>query len=334
MKRILPLLVLILISLQLNAQNFEQPSIKKMKWGSNLKINLQLSNDSSYILDVNQLPHSDSKYGETRNEYTYYQTRLSENFVEQLKNMKIKEELKTDSGRVVPSTDKTLWSALHNSIGGGWAHFMNCLLYALEKNYLQLTAPLMERPETNWKPSPVTESYRRTKKWDYYAPVNQRYAQKEYKIRKNHGSLNRLKDLPEDFIQLFEETGNWKYRRMKKKDEKKKLAKIDLVKLLLGANYLGKTQIQYIKTMVLKAVNDYSKDQLPSIIIFDNFNAAVAMSLNEKGYEVDHIVFSDAKKISEVTKKERRNQIMAIVDNINNVNKKIFQKRLENYYEK
>jgi hypothetical protein len=121
---------------------------------------------------------------------------------------------------------------------------------------------------------------------------------------------------------------------MKKKDEKKKLAKIDLVKLLLGANYLGKTQIQYIKTMVLKAVNDYSKDQLPSIIIFDNFNAAVAMSLNETGYEVDHIVFSDAKKISEVTKKERRNQIMAIVDNINNVNKKIFQKRLENYYEK
>ncbi len=333
MKRTILLLSAVVFTLNLHGQHIKQPDIKNMKWGSNLKINLQLSNDSSYILDVNQLPHSDSKYGEKRNQYTYYPARLSETFIEQLKNIKIENEQKPDSNQTI-SADKTLWSALHNSIGGGWAHFINCLLYALEKNYLQLTAPLMKRPETNWKPSPVTESYRRTKKWDYYAPVNQRYAQKEYKIRKNQGNLNRLNDVPEDFIELFKETGNWKYRRMKKKEEKKKLARIDMVKLLLGANYLGKTQIQYIKTMVLKAVNDYSKDQLPSIIIFDNFNAAVAMSLNETGYEVDHIVFSDAKKISEMTKKERRSQIMAIVENINNVNKKIFRKRLENYFEK
>lgn len=332
MKRTILLLSAVIFTLHLHGQNIKQPDIKKMKWGSNLKINLQLSNDSSYILDVNQLPHSDSKYGEERNQYTYYPARLSESFIKQLKEMKIENEQKPDSNQTI-STDKTLWSALHNSIGGGWVHFINCLLYSLGKNYLQLTAPLMKRPETNWKPNPVTESYRRTRKWEYYVPVNQRHAHKEYKIRKKNNELNRLKDVPDDFIKLFLETGNWKYKRIKKKEEKEKLSMINLVKLLLGANYLGDAQIQYIKTMVLKAINDYSKDQLPSIIIFDNFNAAVAMSLDESGYEVDRIVFSDAKKISEMTKKERRTQIAAIVDNINKVNKKIFQKRLESYYE-
>jgi hypothetical protein len=119
---------------------------------------------------------------------------------------------------------------------------------------------------------------------------------------------------------------------MQKKGQTKKLARIDLVKLILGANYLGKPQIKYIKTQVLKAVNDYSKDRLPSVIIFDNFNAAVAMSLNEAGYKVEKIVFKDAKRITRNTKIERRNQIRAIVDNINQVNKKLFRKRLKSHY--
>jgi hypothetical protein len=84
--------------------------------------------------------------------------------------------------------------------------------------------------------------------------------------------------------------------------------------------------------MVLKAVNQYSKNYLPSVIIFENFNAAVAMSLNETGYRIDKIVFSDAKRISREAKIERRKKINAIVDNINEVNKKLFQERLEEQY--
>jgi hypothetical protein len=80
-------------------------------------------------------------------------------------------------------------------------------------------------------------------------------------------------------------------------------------------------------------VNDYSKNQLPSVIIFDNFNAAVAMSLDETGYRIDKIVFSDAKTISRGTKIERRQKINAIVDNINDVNKKLFRDILKSYFQ-
>jgi len=206
-------------------------------------------------------------------------------------------------------------------------------LYAIEKDYLDLKAPLMKRPETNWKPSPKTESYKRTRKWDYYVPVNQRHAHREYKKRKADEELGEIRDVPREFIRLFRETGNWEYKRMNRKGKKRQIARIDLVKLLLGSYYLGKPQIKYIKTMVLKAVNDYSKDRLPSVIIFDNFHAAVAMSLDETGYRVDRIVFNDAKQISRETKIQRRRQINSIVDNINQVNKQLFRKRLESHYQ-
>jgi hypothetical protein len=311
----------------------QQPSIRSMEWGANLKISLELSNDSTYLLDVDQLPHSNRQYGQSSDQYTYYPVRLSEDFIAQLKEIPITEPDSTGVEESSMAANKTLWSALHNLIGGGWPHFINTLLYALEQGYLDLQAPLMERPQTGWKPSPMTESYRRTRKWDYYVPVNQRHAHKEYKRRKADGQLAEIRDVPDDFLRLFRETGNWKYKRMIKKEERKQLARIDLVKLLLGSYYLGKPQIQYVKTMVLKAVNDYSKDHLPSVIIFDNFNAAVAMSLNETGYRVDKIVFSDAKRIARQTKIERREKINAIVDNINEVNKKLFRSRLQSHYQ-
>ena len=304
-----------------------------MEWGANLKISLELSNDSTYLLDVNQLPHSNRQYGQPSDQYTYYPVRLSEDFIAQLKKIPISEPDSTHIGETPQVADKTLWSALHNLIGGGWPHFINTLLYSMERGYLDLRAPLMERPNTRWKPSPMTESYRRTRKWDYYAPVNQRHAHKEYKRRKSDGQLGEIRDVPDDFLRLFRETGNWKYKRMIKKEEHKQVARIDLVKLLLGSYYLGKPQIQYIKTMVLKAVNDYSRDHLPSVIIFDNFHAAVAMSLNETGYRVDKIVFSDAKRIARQTKIERREKINAIIDNINQVNKKLFRSRLQSHYQ-
>jgi len=327
---VLVLFLLIAGSATVDAQ---QPSIRSMEWGSNLKISLELSNDSTYLLDVDQLPHSSRQYGQPNDQYTYYPVRLSEDFIAQLKQIPIGDPDSTDVEEAGEGVDKTLWSALHNLIGGGWPHFINTLLYSLERGYLDLRAPLMERPRTGWKPSPVTESYRRTRKWDYYVPVNQRHAHKEYNKRKAEDQLAEIRDVPETFIRLFRETGNWKYKRMIKKDEQKEVARIDLVKLLLGSYYLGRPQIQYIKTMVLKAVNDYSRDHLPSVIIFDNFHAAVAMSLNESGYRVDKIVFSDAKRISRQTKIERRERINAIVDNINQVNKKLFRSRLQSHYQ-
>ena len=250
----------------------QQASIRSMEWGSNLKISLELSNDSTYLLDVDQLPHSSRQQGQPNNQYTYYPVRLSEDFIAQLKEIPIDEADSLAVKGTEQVVDKTLWSALHNLIGGGWPHFINTLLYSLERGYLDLRAPLMERPNTGWKPSPMTKSYRRTRKWDYYVPVNQRHAHKEYKKRKAGGQLGEIRDVPDEFIRLFRETGNWKYKRLIRKDRRKKVARIDLVKLLLGSYYLGKPQIQYIKTMVLKAVNDYSRDHLPSVIIFDNFH--------------------------------------------------------------
>ncbi len=325
------LLICFLVSASFITQAQEKMRIRSMEWGSNLKINLKLSNDSSYILDVNQLHHTDKRYGQEFNNYTYYPARLSDEFVNHLKKIKLKEiDDSPDSTKEV--SYNTLWSSLHHLIGGGWAHFINAILFSLEKDYLKLQAPLMKRPETNWKPKPKTESYKRTKKWDYYVPVNQRYARKEYKIKKQKGELENLKDMPEEFVTLFLETNNWEYKRMKKKEEKKKLAKIDLIKLLVGANYLGKAQIEYIKTMVMKAINDYAKNELPSVIIFSNFNAAVAMSLDEQGYQVEKIVFNDEEEISEELKQDRSRKIRAIVDNINQVNKAVFQERLKKYY--
>ena len=108
--------------------------------------------------------------------------------------------------------------------------------------------------------------------------------------------------------------------------------KSTLIKILVGANYLGETQIKYIKSMVLKSMVDYTEDQLPSVIIFDNFNAAAAMSLNEAGYQIDRIVFADEKHISEETKTSRTNQISLIINQINAVNKEVFQEKLKSYY--
>ncbi|MFW5963008.1 MAG: hypothetical protein ACOCRW_01315 [Bacteroidota bacterium] len=309
-----------------------QPGIKSMEWGSNLKINLQLTNDSSYTLNVDTLYQTDQTVGRRSKKYTHYPARLSEEFITQLEQIEIDSFNVSDNKTSdVDVTGATLWSSLHHLIGGEWAHFTNTILYALEKNYLQLKAPLMKRPETNWRPSPMTESYKRTRKWAYYVPVDQRLAQKEYKIQKKNDELGALKDVPNEFIELFLETNNREYGRMKERNEKEQIAKIDLVKLLVGAKYLSTVQIDYIKTMVMKAINEHSKKELPSIIIFNNFNAAVAMSLNENGYKAEKITFND-KNIPETQRQEREKAIRTIVDNINKTNKELFKKRLESYY--
>ncbi|HKK62168.1 MAG TPA: hypothetical protein VJ951_06395, partial [Bacteroidales bacterium] len=91
---------------------------------------------------------------------------------------------------------------------------------------------------------------------------------------------------------------------------------------------------KYIKNRVLKAMSRYSVNQLPSVIILDDFNAAVAMSLDETGYQVQKIVFRDQEQLSEYEMKERKKTIRALIHEINEVNKEVFQKSLKKYYQK
>jgi len=303
--------------------------VQQMKWDKDFQIHITLANDSNYILDIKELHHTQVIENST-NSFTYLPTRLDNTFVEKLKLSAVDTNLVNN--KEVINSGKTLWSALHSSLGGGWVHFVNCVLYSLETGYLDVTAPLMKRPETNWKPKPITESYKRTRKWEYYVPVNQKLAIKEYKIKKSKNELGHLVDVPQEFITLFLNTSQSDYEKMKLEKRKREFAKIDLIKILVGANYLGETQIKYIKSMVLKAMVDYANNQLPSVIIFDNYNAAVAMSLNEAGYQIDKVIFADERFISIETRLDRVNKINLIVNQINEVNKEVFQQKLKSYY--
>ena len=322
-------LVIICICLMVSFRFVYSQGIENMKWDKDFQIHITLANDSNYILDIKELHHTNIA-DDGSSSFTYLPTRLGNEFVEKLKYSEL------DTGIInnvsISENNKTLWSALHTSIGGGWVHFVNCVLYSLETGYLDITAPLMIRPESNWKPKPMTESFKRTKKWKYYVPVDQKLAVKEYEIKKSNNNLGHLNDVPEEFINLFLKTKQSDYEQMKMKLMKRDKAKIDMIKVLVGANYLGETQIKYIKSMVLKSIADYSDDQLPSVIIFDNFNAAVAMSLNEIGYQIDKIVFVDERFISIETRLERVNRINSIVNQINEVNKDVFQQKLKSYY--
>ena len=322
-------LIIICISLFAGFQFVYSQGIEKMQWDNDFQIHISLANDSNYILDIKELHHTNiAKDASTS--FTYLPTRLENEFVQKLKQTKV--DTAIINKEVYSESNKTLWSALHNSLGGGWVHFVNCLLYSLERGYLDITAPLMRRPESNWKPKPMTKSYKRTKKWEYYVPVDQKLAVKEYKIKKSNNNLAHLNDVPKEFIDLFLTTNQSGYEQLELNLRKRDKAKIDIIKILVGANYLGETQIKYIKSMVLKAMVDYAEEQLPSVIIFDNFNAAVAMSLNETGYQVDKIVFADERFISIETRLERVNQINLIVNQINKVNKEVFQQKLKSYY--
>lgn len=333
MKRFLFVLFIVLfVNLYISAQQKSEPVlIERMSWGKDLKIYIELSNDSNYILDIKELPHSQAITDSTNNQFTYYPVRLGSDFIDKLKQKEYSSDYDTLSTQTQIS-HKTLWSALHNSIGGGWIHFVNCLLFALETDNLSITAPLMQRPESNWKPNPMTESFKRTRKWDYYVPVTQKEAIKEYKLKKSEKGLGHINDLPTEFVDLFLSTNEKEYQKMKQDGKKRELAKIDMIKILLGSNYLGETQIKYIKSMVQKAVTKYAENQLPSVVIFDNFNAAVALILNEKGYNIEKIVFAKEKDISPIEIENRIIVITDIIEKINETNKELFQQKLKNYY--
>ena len=333
MKKLILLFIGLVYIQILFAQNDLQPQpISDMKWGLDYNIHIKLSNDSNYIFDVSALYHSKAGINDSLNEVTYYPVSLDRDFVNQLKNNKIDSDVDTSYNKKDSISNATLWSALHSSIGGGWIHFLNCMLYSLESQKLSVSAPLMTRIKSEWRPRPMTESFKRTRKWEYYVPVNQKCAIKEYKIRKRKAQLADINSVPPDFIELFLKTNNKKYNQLKKNRKYNKLAKIDLIKILLGANYLSKIQIEYIRSCVLNSVLQYSVNQLPSVIIFDDFNAAVAMTLDKKGYSIEKIVFNDAANLDEEQIIERKRKIAEVVNSINEANNKIFKDNLERYY--
>lgn len=329
MKTFLLLIIGILTIKSVIAQN--TPDISEIKWGSDLKIHITFSNDSSSIHDITALYHI-PRGGFESEEITYYPVKLDSTFVKGLLSKKIGPN---DESRL-PSENQakniTLWSAIHSNIGGGYIHFINCLIYTFQTGQLSLTAPLMQRIKTGWKPNPPTESYLRTKNWDYYAPVTQKQAQKEFLLKKEHGKLGDLALLPPSMVQLFLTTNQKGYNSLLKSKGAHSLAIIDMIRLLTASNYLGKEQIDYIQNAVVKAIMQYNANQTPSVIIFDDFNAAAAISLTSEGYRIEKIIFNSDEVLSPGEKDSRIKMMEETIRHINDVNKKVFEQHLKNYY--
>lgn len=316
----------------------QKNEISSMRWGADFNIHITFSNDSSTILDVRGLYHSTSTMPQMAvgsEEVTYYPVTLDPEFVEALKNRNI-ETFADDTTPSRKANDtvraKTLWSALHNEIGGGYIHFINCLIYSLESGNLNIYSPLFRRPESNWKPNPVTESYLRTQKWKYYFPDNQKLAQKEYLTKEKKGELGDIRLLPKSFIDLFLNTNQKQYDLYVANNETNKVAIINMIRLLVSANYLGLDQITLVQEAVTKAIVKYSMNSLPSVIVFDDFGAAVAMTLDYDGYKIDNVVFNKQDELSDEEIEQRMQLMQGVINQVNTINKKIFERNLKSYY--
>lgn len=297
--------------------------VSEMKWELDYEIYMRMSNDSNFTYDVKDVFHVTDSETEFSSEFVFYPVNPGQQYADELNKKK------SDTTKY-----STLWSALHAKIGGGWVHFANCLAYAIETGNLNLREPIMKRPGSNWKPKPVTESYKRTKNWEYYIPLSQKNAQKEYKIRVKKSEQGDLINLPVDYIALMNKTNQKEYESFSVSRKGNLVARIDLVKLIMGANYLGEAQINYISNAVLSAIKGYSASKLPSVIIFDDIEAAAAMTLNTNGYSVESIVFKASANLNETDIEERTQKINNIIANINDYNQAAFQRRLGNYYSK
>ena len=318
------IIVLFAVSGSLLAQN--RIEISDMKWGADFNIHVTFSNDSTSILDVKALYHSNGDEG-IDNAVTYYPVALDPTFVDDLKNRKLESfESGLASKKDTLANNKTLWSALHPQLGGGFIHFINCLIYSFESGNLNLTSPLMTRPISDWKPKPMTETYLRTKNWNYYVPDNQKLAQKEFKKQLKQNQLGDIVHLPSSFIELFNNTNDKKYAELKQKHEVNKIAIIDMMRLLIGSKYLSQEQIYYVQNAVIKSVMHYNINHLPSVIIFDTYNAAVAMTLDNEGYNIEKVVFSNEGDLTQTEIDARLKKMEAVIGGINEVNRKVFEK--------
>ena len=331
MNRVFLLLLLLPVSL-LKAQPESPYKIKQLKWGLDYQVYMQLTNDSSFQIPIENLLHSQPVNSVSgKPEFTYYPVNFDSSFISDIKEKYANTDFTID----LPLVEKdpiTLFASLNKSIGGGWIHFINCTLYALETRELDLKSPLLKRPVSRWKPKPKTESYNRTHHWKYYFPVKQKEAQREYYIRKKENKLDDLTSVPKEFIDLFLQTNQHQYKKMLRKKQVHQLAKIDLIKIMLGSNYISTPQISFIISKVLKAVTKYNVRQMPTVLIFDEYQAAVSLTMNESGYRLDHIVFKDEGDLSAEEIRQRQEIIGKIIDRINEENKKSFQKDLKEYY--
>ncbi|MDY0198366.1 MAG: hypothetical protein RBR68_11185 [Tenuifilaceae bacterium] len=310
-----------------------KPSISEMRWGRDFKLHVKLSNDTNYVMDVRALHHAEEFNAEDAKEATtYYPVNLDEEFIEYIKTRKLKIDENTKTDTVPKGNPKTLWSALHRTLGGGYVHFVNSLIYSLESQQLNLYDPIMKRPVTTWKPKPKTKTWKRTRNWVHYIPSDQKLAQVEYKRRKKEKDLQDLQGVPTEFIEQFLLITQKEYDEMLAQGQRMQLSKIDLVRLLLGAKYLGEHQIEFIQSRVSSSVLRYNISNLPSVIIFDDYNAAVAMTLDNTGYKIDYVVFSDQDTISSEEQMHRIDKIEALIITINEANDRVFQRRLSTYY--
>lgn len=310
------------------------PEISEMRWGSDFNLHIRLSNDTNYVMDVRALHHAARVITDTAQQSTtYYPVNLDEEFISYLKQRKLQTEAtqspQDTAKRTIPTT---LWSALHKSVGGGYVHFINCVMYSLESQQLNLSDAIMLRPVTKWKPKPMTATYKRTQKWQHYIPFDQKQAQKEYKLRAKESDIRDLQGIPQHFIDRFLATSQKQYDAMELEGKRHFVAQINLVRLLLGAKYLGASQIDYIRGKVENALALYSLNNLPSVIIFDDYNAAVAMSLDKTGYRIDYVVFRDQERLLPSEQKIRIEKIETLVEAVNEANENVFRKRLSTYY--
>jgi hypothetical protein len=329
-------ILLMFVCTYINAQQTPQNRISEMKWGLDYNLHIKLSNDTNYVMDVRGLYHTGKNLfiDTTDQSTTYYPVPLDNEFIQYLKDQKLngKDDVRLDS--TIAGQPKTLWASLHGSIGGGYVHFINCLIYALESNQLYLTDPIMRRPASSWKPKPMTKTFKRTHRWEYYIPYDQKLAKKEFRKRKSEDDLKDLQGIPLSFIELFMNTSQKQYEKYRQDQKKQIVSQIDIVRLLLGAKYLGKEQIQYIQSKVQTAVLRYNLNTLPSVIIFDDYNAAVSMTLDNTGYKIGYIVFRDQSSISSEETADRFKKIELLIKAVNDANERVFKKRLQNYYQK
>ncbi len=318
---------------QLLMGQIKAPSISEMRWSSDYNLHIRLSNDTNYVMDVRALHHAGRTITDTsRQSTTYYPVNLDEEFVAYLKQRKLQQAAAAASDTSRRETPQTLWSALHKTVGGGYIHFINCLMYSLESQQLNLSDPIMLRPITKWKPKPMTATYKRTQKWTHYIPFDQKTAHKEYKQRARENDLRDLQGIPEHFIDRFLGTSQKDFDKLVSEGKRSFVAQINIVRLLLGAKYLGASQISFIRDKVENALALYSLSNLPSIIIFDDYNAAVAMSLDKLGYRIDYVVFRDQERLSPEEQKLRIEKVEALVEAVNEANEAVFRKRLSGYY--
>lgn len=302
-----------------------QQGIKELRWGTDNKIYVTLPNDSIVALPENNLFHSDDTIPSNTG-YTFLPAGLDESFVHSVST------LSANGDSVATGKKLTLWSALHQTLGGGWPHFTNAILYALETRQLDLTAAIMQRVKTQWKPENPSENWKRTHEWKYYIPMDMKEAQNEYKWRLENKKLDDVAQLPETYRKLLLETNNSEYEKIKSGNDKASAARIDLVKLFLAVNYLGDAQIKFIASRVQHAAVTYQPTKLPQVLVLDPFKAAVILEMGPQGYIAKKIVFQDVAEGEPDDANIRKERINTLLNAINQRNQKDFEQQLKAHY--